>query len=45
MSGTTETGSLFAAAILMLIGIAIGAVASDALDDAILRSCIVRSIR
>ena len=45
MRGITETGSLFAAAILIFIGITIGAVATDALDDAIIRACIVRGIR
>jgi hypothetical protein len=45
MKGASETGSFFAAASLVLIAIAIGAVATDALDDAILRSCIVRSVR
>jgi hypothetical protein len=41
----SEALSLFGAALLVFIGITIGAVATDALDDAILRSCIVRSIR
>jgi hypothetical protein len=40
-----ESLSLFAAALLVFVGITIGAVATDALDDAVLRSCIVRSIR
>jgi hypothetical protein len=37
--------SLFAAALLVFVGISIGLVATDALDDAIVRTCIVRSIR
>ena len=45
MKGASETGSFFVAAILVFIGITIRAVATDALDDAILRSCMVRSIR
>lgn len=45
MRGASETGSFFAAAILVFIGIAIEMVATDALDDAIIRNCVVRSIR
>jgi hypothetical protein len=37
--------SFFAAALLVFIGILIGAVATDALNEAIVRSCIVRSVR
>jgi hypothetical protein len=37
--------SLFAAALLVFVGISIGLAATDALDDAIVRNCIVRSIR
>jgi hypothetical protein len=40
-----ESLSLCAAALLVFVGISIGAVATDALHDAIIRSCIVRSIR
>ena len=40
-----EVMSFFAAAILIFIGITVGAVATDALDDAIIRSCIVRGVR
>jgi hypothetical protein len=45
MKGASETGSFFVAAILIFIGITLGAVATDALDDAIIRACIVRGIR
>lgn len=40
-----DTLPLVAAFLLVFVGIVIGAVAVDALDDAIVRGCIVRALQ